>query len=102
MIAQPFAASRPVSTVTISRGPYQSWPEAIRLSNPQCQLVVVSQTGRIMHFSAKESSIENVLWSAKRAATKSARLRQPQSDEFANVGGEKTLPWPQDVWPRAI
>jgi hypothetical protein len=91
MILQPPPVVSTPSGVTISRGPYQSWPDSYRLGNGQCELVVVPAIGRIMRFAPRGG--ENVLWENRRST---------RGEDWPNLGGDKVWPWPQDLWPRVL
>src|SRR3982750_3663343 len=92
MGAQPDGpAAKPMS---VEKTAYQGWPEAYRLSNGTVDVVVVPAIGRIMRYGPVGR--QNLLWKTPRPAGKPAS----PGKEWANFGGDKVWPWPQDDWPQ--
>jgi hypothetical protein len=81
--------------VTASRIDYHGWAGAYRLTNGTVELVYVPQVGRIMRYGYIGKS--NVLWEnpgmAGKVVKPSANLK-----DWANFGGDKLWPAPQDRW----
>lgn len=72
--------------------PAETWPDAIRLSNGEVELVVVPSIGRIMHFGLTGG--ENLLWINPKL------LGLPVRDvkHWQDFGGDKAWVWPQARW----
>lgn len=80
--------------VFVGRIEYKGWKNALRISNGTVELVVVpSIGGRIMHYGYAGGP--NLLWENKTVAGKPI-----PSGEWANTGGDKVWPWPQDDWAK--
>ncbi|MBV8892647.1 MAG: hypothetical protein JO266_11865 [Acidobacteria bacterium] len=93
----PLAGSKGQQKITISRFTYHGWPGSLLISNGTAETVVVPAVGRIMqfHFVAEpEVFWENPALYGKRP--------QPNAREWANFGGDKTWPAPQNDWPHLI
>jgi hypothetical protein len=92
------------SPVTVERVAYKGWPEAWRLRNETCELVVVPAVSRVMHFSLIGG--QNVLWENPELAGKTFPTDE---GKWHNLGGEKLWPTQQqdlfkkytghDAWP---
>src|SRR5690242_3564273 len=78
------------SPVTVEQITYKGWPNAWRVRNPECELVVVPAVSRVMHFSLTAGP--NVLWENPDLAGKTF----PTDDgTWHNIGGEKLWPTQQ-------
>src|SRR4051794_20092772 len=84
-------AAKPVS---VEKTAYQGWPESYRLSNGTVEVVVVPAIGRIMRYGPVGGA--NLLWENPKLAGKPAS----PGKEWANFGGDKVWPWPQEDWPQ--
>lgn len=84
-------AAKPVS---VEKTAYQGWPEAYRLSNGTVDVVIVPAIGRIMRYGPVGGA--NLLWENPKLAGHPAS----PGKEWANFGGDKVWPWPQDEWPQ--
>ena len=93
-----------VPPVTVERIEYKGWPDAWRLRNEACELIVVPAVSRVMHFSLIGGN--NLLWENPELAGKTF----PTDDgTWHNIGGEKLWPTQQkdlfkkytghDAWP---
>ena len=80
-----------VKPVTITTEQYKIWRGSYRISNGIVDLVVVPQVGRIMRFA--EVGKPNLLWEGDQ---EQARATKPGG--WANWGGDKVWPAPQDLW----
>ncbi|MBD3274053.1 MAG: DUF4380 domain-containing protein [Candidatus Marinimicrobia bacterium] len=87
----------PVQVESIS---YLEWDGGIEVSNAETRLVVVPAIGRIMHYS--KAGGENLLWTNPEhyGETKPAGdyLSRGDSVIWANFGGDKVWPTPQDLF----
>lgn len=89
------AAGGPPRGVEITRKTYRGWPGCWELRNASAEMVVVPQIGRILRFGPRGG--ENLLWEnpalwGKEVAPAEAR------QEWANFGGDKIWPAPQERW----
>ncbi len=85
------SANAEVATVN-----HEGWPEALRITNGEVELVVVPAVGRIMHYGWAGG--ENLLWQHPKRAGHRGLTRE---GTWANVGGDKIWPWPDASWPAA-
>jgi hypothetical protein len=81
--------------VTVKRIDYHGWAGAYRLSNGTVELVYVPQIGRIMRYGYVGKA--NVLWENPSMAGKVVKPSANLKD-WANFGGDKLWPAPQDRW----
>jgi hypothetical protein len=92
------------SPVSVERIEYKGWPDAWRVQNGACELIVVPAVSRVMRLSLIGGS--NVLWENPDLAGKTF----PTDDAtWHNIGGEKMWPTQQkdlfkkytghDAWP---
>jgi hypothetical protein len=88
------AEAPPAKSMSVDKIAYQGWPEAYRLSNGTVDVVVVPAVGRIMRFGPVGGA--NLLWENPKLAGHPAS----PGKEWANFGGDKVWPWPQDDWPQ--
>src|SRR6476469_4272438 len=88
------ADAPPAKPVSSEKTAYQGWPEAYRLSNVKVEVVVVPAVGRIMRYGPVGGA--NLLWENPKLAGHPAS----PGKEWANFGGDKVWPWPQDDWPQ--
>ena len=72
---------------------YEGWPDAYRLSNGVVDVVVVPAIGRVVRYGYVGG--ENLLWDN---SALHGRLAATRPGQWANFGGEKIYPWPQDDW----
>jgi hypothetical protein len=79
--------------VRVERIGYRGWAGAYRVSNDKCELIVVPQISRVMHFSLRGR--KNVLWVNPDLAGKVL----PEGKEWNNYGGEKVWPTQQSLFP---
>lgn len=101
----PKPVSTPATTsVIIDRVDYKGWPDAWRLRNNTCELILVPAISRVMHLSTLGGP--NLLWENPTLAGKTF----PADDgTWHNIGGEKLWPTQQkdlfkkytghDGWP---
>jgi len=75
---------------------YHGWPDALRLSNGSAEAVIVPAIGRVMQFRFAGEA-EDVFWENR--ALDGARP-DPAAPDWANFGGDKSWPAPQDEWGR--
>jgi hypothetical protein len=69
---------------------YKGWPDAYRIHNDACELVIVPQVTRVMSFALADG--KNVLWENPELAGKTF----PADDgTWHNIGGEKLWPTQQ-------
>lgn len=98
--------SNPASAapVTVERVAYNGWPDAWRVRNASCEIVVVPAVSRVMRFAPTGG--KNLLWENPELAGKTF----PADDgTWHNIGGEKLWPTQQkdlfkrytghDTWP---
>jgi hypothetical protein len=81
--------------VSVRRITYRGWPGCYQLSNGKAELVFVPQIGRVMRFSAVGGP--NVLWENAALSGKVVPV-QLRRREWANYGGDKLWPAPQNHW----
>jgi hypothetical protein len=98
------ASGKSAAAVTVERVEYHGWPEAWRIRNGACELVIVPAVTRVMRFALTGG--KNLLWEDPALAGKTF----PADDgTWHNVGGEKLWPTQQkdlfkkytghDGWP---
>lgn len=85
------AASTP--DITVEKLAYEGWPDALRVRNAACELVIVSQITRVIHFSL--AGKENMLYLNRELAGKTV---EKDDDTWHNFGGDKLWPAQQDQW----
>lgn len=78
---------------TIERVDYHGWRAAWRVTNGTVDLVFVPSIGRIMRFGRVGGP--NLLWENPDLAGK---LPDPAAKDWANFGGDKLWPAPQERW----
>jgi hypothetical protein len=84
--------------MTIKRIPYHGWPEALLLSNGAVEAIVVPEIGRVMQFRfAGEGT--GAFWENRELDGQSPSA-DADTDEWLNLGGDKTWPAPQSEWER--
>jgi len=72
---------------------YHGWTNALRLFNPQAQVIVVPEIGRVMSF--RLTSGENIFWEDRSLDGKGG---DQTGKEWINFGGDKTWPAPEADW----
>ena len=78
------------STVRIDAGAYGPFESVWTISNPDAELVIAPQVGRVISY--RLTGQENVLWST-------VKLVKPlKTGDWTNWGGEKAWVWPQEAW----
>ncbi|MCY3023763.1 MAG: hypothetical protein NTW87_32690, partial [Planctomycetota bacterium] len=81
--------------VTVEKTDFMGWKGACRISNKACELVVVPQISRVLHFSPKGG--QNLLWINGALAGKTV----PSDDrQWHNFGGDKVWPTAQTLWQK--
>ena len=83
--------------IQISKITYHGWPNSYRISNGKVQAVVVPAIGRVMQFQLVGGV--NIFWQDRRL---DGRAPDPNSREWANFGGDKSWPSPQDDWSKMV
>ncbi len=86
----------PVPGITIQRGPYLGWSDALVLGNGVVEAVVVPAVGRVMQFRFAGEA-DGPFWAN---AALLGRQRDPAARDWANFGGDKVWPAPQEDWAR--
>jgi hypothetical protein len=79
----------------IERVKWGGWSDAYRLTNGAIEVVVVPESGRILHYGYTGAT--NLLWQNASAAG-----RAPVPGAWTNYGGSKTWIWPQEEWPTRV
>ncbi|HLX64201.1 MAG TPA: DUF4380 domain-containing protein [Planctomycetota bacterium] len=85
------AASTP--DITVEKITYEGWPDALRVRNAACELVIVPQITRVIHFSL--AGKENMLYLNRELAGKTV---EKEDGTWHNFGGDKLWPAQQDMW----
>ncbi|WP_343329995.1 hypothetical protein [Polaribacter staleyi] len=89
-----------MSAIQIKNILYKGWKETIAISNAEIKVLVVPETGRIMHYGFIDG--ENVLYENKAlegvAFTKDAYFKNGSKVEAPNVGGNRVLPCSEDYF----
>lgn len=80
-----------MADVKVEKVDYHGWSGAYRVSNPDVDLVVVPQVGRIMRYGYVGK--ENILWENDAFAGK-----PPLKGLRTDYGGDRLLPAPQALW----
>ena len=88
------AASHKKGVSSIS---YHGWVDSLLLNNGTVEAVIVPAIGRVMQFHFVGE--DDVLWENDKLQGKSA---DPMAKEWANFGGDKSWPSPQDDWQKMI
>lgn len=91
---QPAQPTPTPSGLTISNATYRGWPNAWRLQNDQIEVWVVPAIGRVIQFRFRNG--EDLFWENEQLR---GTFPRPQSEEWANFGGDKVWPAPQADWP---
>jgi hypothetical protein len=96
--AEPSGPAMPMSPPrsSVTRINYQGWPDAILLSNGLVEAVIVPAVGRVMQFRFAGSQ-DGPFWENPEF---SGRRPDPDSEAWANFGGDKAWPAPQAAWKR--
>jgi hypothetical protein len=83
------------SDVIVEKITFHDWKDAWRVRNKSCELVVVPQISRVMHFGLRDG--ENLIW----VADKAKGQVYDKAGGWHNLGGDKIWPEPQDKfgWP---
>jgi len=79
--------------VKVERITYKGWPDAVRLRNASCELVVVPAVSRVMHFSLIGGP--NLLWENPEFAGKTFPTDE---GKWHNIGGDKLWPTQQSLF----
>ena len=79
--------------VAVERVTYNNWPDAVRLRNAACELVVVPAVSRVMHFGPAGGP--NLLWENPKLAGKTFPA---DPLDWQNIGGEKLWPTRQNLF----
>ncbi|HSV73344.1 MAG TPA: DUF4380 domain-containing protein [Chthonomonadales bacterium] len=87
--------AEPAGTVRIWHAPFGKWPDAVWMASAGAEVVVVPRIGRIMRFAFRGG--RNALWS-NRALEGKPVPDANRAAEWANYGGDKLWPAPQDRW----
>jgi hypothetical protein len=83
----------PPPPVTVEKVEYKGWPDAWRIRNDSCELIIVPAVSRVMHFSLAGG--KNLLWENPALAGKTF----PKDEGvWHNIGGEKLWPTQQKVY----
>ncbi|MEZ0268484.1 MAG: hypothetical protein ACAI43_27465 [Phycisphaerae bacterium] len=88
-----FACTPQPPPVAVERITYNNWPDAVRLRNGACELVVVPAVSRVMHFGPAGGP--NLLWENPKLA---GRTFPADPRDWQNVGGEKLWPTQQNLF----
>lgn len=81
------------AAVVVERVTYNGWPEAWRIRNEACELVIVPAVTRVMRFALTGGP--NLLWDDPKLAGKTF----PKDDgTWHNIGGEKLWPTQQSLF----
>jgi hypothetical protein len=81
------------AAVVVERVTYNGWPEAWRIRNESCELVIVPAVTRVMRFALAGGP--NLLWDDPKLAGKTF----PTDDgTWHNIGGEKLWPTQQSLF----
>ena len=81
--------------VIVEKIGYLGWKDSWRLRNKACELVVVPQISRVLHFSLRGG--ENVLYVNRDLAGQTV----PKDDvQWHNFGGDKVWPTAQGLWEK--
>ncbi|MFA4028379.1 MAG: hypothetical protein GDYSWBUE_000259 [Candidatus Fervidibacterota bacterium] len=87
-----------VSQVKVDQIVYRGWEHSYRITNGIVEVVVVPQIGRIMSYRFIDG--DNVLWENEKWFGKLRRDAKP--NEWANFGGDKVWPGPQNQWKEVM
>lgn len=94
----------PPSGVSVERVDYRGWPGCFRLTNGTVDVVIVPQIGRVMRYGPVGGP--NLLWENPALAGRAPNPSPAAGVTWANFGGDKVWPWPQDwagrtgrAWP---
>lgn len=81
------------STVKVETINYRGWEQAVKVCNPDVEIIVVPEIGRVMHYA--ETGKPNVLWEDSSLSASSAE------NGYKNYGGDKVWYAPQSLfgWP---
>ncbi len=74
---------------------YKGWNNAVQMSNGTVEVVIVPQIGRIMRYGPPDGP--NALWNNPDLLGKTTDM-SGTSKEWANYGGDKVWPAPQERW----
>lgn len=85
--------SASTAEVTVEKLEYMGWKDCLRVRNAVCELVVVPQVGRVLHFSL--AGKENTLY-VNRALL--GQTVAKDDGQWHNFGGDKVWPTQQDLW----
>lgn len=77
--------------VKVEKVDYHGWTGCYRISNPDVELIVVPQVGRVMRYGYPGK--DNMLWENPDLAGKPSK-----PGIWTNYGGDKLWPAPQSVW----
>src|SRR4051794_19258518 len=80
--------------VSVERVDYRGWPGCFRLTNGTVDVVVVPQVGRVMRYGPVGGP--NLLWENPALAGRDPNPSPAADVVWANFGGDKVWPWPQD------
>jgi hypothetical protein len=89
-----------MSAININNVIYKGWKETIEISNAEIKVLVVPETGRIMHYSFingenilyENSDLEGVAFTTGEYYKKDSKIEAP------NVGGNRVLPCSEDYF----
>jgi len=81
--------------VTVEKVDYLGWRDAWRVRSKACELVVVPQIGRVVHFSLRGG--ENVLYVNQGLV---GRVVPKDDGQWHNFGGDKIWPTAQNLWEK--
>ena len=87
------APSLPADVQT-ARGEYRGWPDAVFLRNGEVEAVIVPAIGRVMQFRFAGDA-DGPFWENR---APDGRPPAPEAGAWANYGGDKVWPAPQDAW----
>lgn len=80
--------------VEVDRMDYHGWRGSYRIRNEVCEMVIVPQITRVMHFAFRGTS-PNVLWVNPELMGKT---KDREDNGWHNFGGEKVWPTEQGLW----
>lgn len=84
--------------VRVEQISYRGWDESYRITNGIVEVMVVPKIGRIMSYRFVDG--ENILWENEKWFGK--LRKDARANEWANFGGDKVWPAPQDQWAKVM
>jgi hypothetical protein len=95
VVSNPVGGGAPEERVSVRREAYHGWTDCYRMSNGTIDLVYVPQIGRLMRYGYVNGP--NMLWENPDLRGKTAPATG-EAKEWANFGGDKLWPAPQEKW----